>query len=245
MNERKLKILIADDEEGLRLSMAGIMEFEGHDVVTASDGREAIEQVRKGSFDIAFLDIRMPGINGVDTFREVKKLSPETVVVMMTGYAVNELVREALEEGAYACIHKPFDMERIIEIIQNAEHRTSVLVVDNDTVLGKSIANTLNGSGFEVMLATTGSQALDHIKEDCCRIVLVNTELPDYKGSDLYQTIKQLKPGADVIMMSSDSNDVTVVNAALQGSCIFLHKPFKPERVLDIVKKIIRVGQGG
>ncbi len=242
--EKKSRILIVDDQEGIRESMAGILEMEGHEICSMDDGFKAIEKVKEVPFDIAFLDVRMPGINGVETFREIKKLRPGTIVFMMTAYAEEELVRQALEEGAYACIHKPFDMERIIEIIQNAGQHTSVLVVDDDTALGRSIANTLNGSGFDVTLATTGSQALDRIREQCCRVVLVNTELPDYKGGELYHTIKQLKPDANVIMMSSDSNDGTVVNAALEGSCIFLHKPFKPERVLEIVKKIMRVGQG-
>jgi len=114
-----MKILIADDEEGLRLSMAGILELEGHCVVTAADGFEAIDKAKQETFDIIFLDIKMPGINGVETYKEIKKILPRAVAVMITAFAINDLIREALHEGAFACITKPFEMDTIFSIIRD------------------------------------------------------------------------------------------------------------------------------
>jgi DNA-binding NtrC family response regulator len=116
---RRIKILIADDEEGLRLSMAGILELEGHCVTTAADGFEAIDKAKQETFDMVFLDIKMPGINGVETYKEIKKILPATVTVMMTAFAVNDLIKEALHEGAFACITKPFEMDTILSIIED------------------------------------------------------------------------------------------------------------------------------
>ena len=124
MEDRKLKILIVDDEDGLRLSMAGIIEMDGHEVLDASNGYDAIELAKKHVFDAAFLDIKMPGINGVETFKQIKKISPATTVVMMTAYAVQHLIKEALDEGAYACISKPFDMEKIMETIKDISKKS-------------------------------------------------------------------------------------------------------------------------
>ena len=94
------KIMVVDDDPGLRLTLEGIIEDEGYDVVGAENGDQAIELARQCPFDLIFMDIKMPGMNGVDAYKEIKKVSPTSVVFMMTGFAVEEQIKEALEEGA-------------------------------------------------------------------------------------------------------------------------------------------------
>lgn len=115
----KTNILVVDDLRSIRLTLGGILEDEGHNVVIVGDGYRAIEAVRKGHFDVIFMDIKMPGIDGVQTFREIKKIDPKAVVIMMTGYSVEDLVKRAVSEGAYICLYKPFDMERVITLVEN------------------------------------------------------------------------------------------------------------------------------
>ena len=115
----KTNILVVDDLRSIRLNLGGILEDEGHNVVTVGNGYQAIEAVKKTHFDVVFMDIKMPGINGVQTFREIKKIDPKAAVIMMTAYSVEDLVREALEEGAYAILYKPFDIDRIIALIED------------------------------------------------------------------------------------------------------------------------------
>jgi len=114
----KINILVVDDLRSVRLTLGGILEDEGHNVVIVEDGYQAIEAVKKAHFDVIFMDIKMPGINGVETFGEIKKIDPKTAVVMMTGYSVEDLVRKAISEGAYVCLHKPFDMEKVIGLVE-------------------------------------------------------------------------------------------------------------------------------
>ena len=125
----KINVLVVDDLKSSRLTLGGILEDEGHNVVLAENGYQAIEAAKQVPFDLVFMDIKMPGINGVQTFREVKKTNPNAAVIMMTAYSVEDLVREALEEGAYAVVYKPFDMEHVVSIIESALHRTLILVV--------------------------------------------------------------------------------------------------------------------
>ena len=113
-------ILVVDDLKGMRVTLGGILEDEGHNVVLAENGYQAIEAAKQTSFGLIFMDIKMPGINGVQTFREVKKINPQAAVIMMTAYSVEDLGREALEEGAYAVVYKPFDIENILSIIESA-----------------------------------------------------------------------------------------------------------------------------
>ncbi len=114
----KTNILVVDDLESLRLTLGGILEDEGHNVVMAEDGYQAIEAIKETHFDAIFMDIKMPGINGVETFEEIKKIDPKAVVIMMTGYSVEDLIKRAVSEGAYTCLHKPFDIEKVIGLIE-------------------------------------------------------------------------------------------------------------------------------
>ena len=115
----KLKILIVDDEDSLRLSLASILELEGYEVKTAEDGFKAIELAKKEDFNILFSDIRMPGITGNETFREIKKLKPDIIGVMMTAYALNDLIIDALNTGAFTCLSKPFEIETVLSTIKD------------------------------------------------------------------------------------------------------------------------------
>jgi DNA-binding NtrC family response regulator len=119
----KTNILVVDDLKSMRLTLGGILEDGGYNVVLAEDGYQAIEAAKQTSFDLIFMDIKMPGINGVQTFREIKKINPQAAVIMMTAYSVEDLIREAVEEGAYAVVYKPFDVENILSIIDSALFR--------------------------------------------------------------------------------------------------------------------------
>jgi two-component system response regulator HydG len=116
----KSNILVVDDLKSIRLTLSGILGDEGYNVVLAEDGYQAIEAAKQAPFDFVFMDIKMPGINGVQTLREIKKINPQAVVIMMTAYSVEDLVSQALGEGAYAVVYKPFDIDKIMDIIKSA-----------------------------------------------------------------------------------------------------------------------------
>ncbi len=115
MNKRR--VLVVDDQENARITMRGLIEDLGAQVQTAEDGYQAIEGARTINFDLAFIDIEMPGINGVQTLRELLKLRPDMVAAMVTGYGEASLVREALNEGAVAVLLKPFDAKEVSYLV--------------------------------------------------------------------------------------------------------------------------------
>jgi len=117
----RASILIVDDDVGMCETLSDIMEDRGYHTVIALDGYEAIQRVKEAAFDVILMDIKMPGMDGVETFKQIKRIHPETAVVMMTAYAVEDLVREALSEGAYGVLYKPFDVERMIALIEGVK----------------------------------------------------------------------------------------------------------------------------
>ncbi len=114
------KILVVDDERGMREFLTIMLKKEGHDVTSAGGGKEALEYVAQKTYDIVITDVRMPNITGVDVLKTVKESSPETVVIIVTAYASTETAIEAMKQGAYDYITKPFKVEEIKLIVRNA-----------------------------------------------------------------------------------------------------------------------------
>ncbi len=238
---RKTNVLVVDDLRSIRLTLGGILEDEGYNVVTAENGYQAIEAVRETHFDAIFMDIKMPGINGVQTFREVKKIDPEATVVMMTGYSVEDLVKEAFEEGAYAIVYKPFDIDKIIALIEELLHgKILILVVDALFEDRQTLKQILEGKGYRVATARDGAEAIDMVKSRHYDIIFLEVKLPDMDGIQIFERVKEFDPKATVIMMTGYTEEDLVRRAISQGAYTCIYKPFDIEKVVALVKNIVK-----
>ncbi len=114
-----MKILVIDDSRDFAETMADILKINGHDTEVAFSGEDAAALFEQKKFDLAFIDVKLPGKNGVDFFLEIKKNIPYCRFVLMTGYSVQELLNFAIENGAVGILEKPFDADKVLEIIKN------------------------------------------------------------------------------------------------------------------------------
>ncbi len=114
---KSLKILVVDDDVDVAESLADILEFDGHDVALAHSGQDAVRHLEAQAFDIAFLDVVMPEMNGVDCLRRINELRPETKVFMVTGYSVDDLLNQAADQGAIGVLFKPVAAAKMREIL--------------------------------------------------------------------------------------------------------------------------------
>ncbi len=109
-------ILLVDDNTNLTKTMTFVLKRKGYFVTTAKNGLEAVNKVKEQFFKLIFMDIKMPHMNGVEAYKRIKKISPETTVMMMTAYAVEDLVEEAIQEGASGIIYKPLDLDNVVSL---------------------------------------------------------------------------------------------------------------------------------
>jgi two-component system response regulator PilR (NtrC family) len=114
------KILVVDDEQSMRDFLAIMLKKEGHDVVAAENGSDALKALQVEIFDLVISDVKMPGVGGIDVLKSIKELSPETVVIMITAFATAETAVEAMKLGAYDYIIKPFKVDELKLIINNS-----------------------------------------------------------------------------------------------------------------------------
>lgn len=145
------KILIIDDEKGIRRALREILEFENYEVHEAENGKEALEFLNKKSFDLIFCDIKMPEMDGIEVLEKAYKSEIHTPFIMISGHANIETAVEALKKGAYDFIEKPLDLNRILVSVRNAfekEHlieekkelKAIVKKIKGDKMIGKSTA---------------------------------------------------------------------------------------------------------
>ena len=116
----KARVLVVDDEPHIRDVFSKLLTIAGYKVDTAKDGEESIKLVKRTNYNIIFMDVKLPGINGLEAYLSIKNINPEPTVVMMTGYAVENLVREAIRKGACGCIYKPFNINEILDVIEKS-----------------------------------------------------------------------------------------------------------------------------
>ncbi len=114
------KILVVDDEESIRISLAGILEDEDFSISFADNGITALDIVRKSMPDLVLLDIWMPQMDGLETLGKLKQLNPDLVVIMMSGHGTIETAVKSTKMGAYDFIEKPLSLEKLLLTVRNA-----------------------------------------------------------------------------------------------------------------------------
>jgi len=114
----KASVLVVDDNVGMVRTTAFILERKGYDVATARNGREALEKIEDRAFDMIFMDIKMPTMNGVETYRKMKEIQPDAKVIMITAHAMEELVEQAMEVGVDDILYKPLNFDRVLSMIE-------------------------------------------------------------------------------------------------------------------------------
>ena len=121
------KVLVIDDERAIRSTLKDILSLEGFDVELAENGAAGIEQFEKGGIDVVFLDIKMPGMDGIEVLERLQAISPEVPVVMISGHGTIDTAVEAIKKGTYDFIAKPLDLNRILITLRNATDKTSLV----------------------------------------------------------------------------------------------------------------------
>jgi DNA-binding NtrC family response regulator len=122
-----MKVLVVDDERSIRNSLKDILEYENIEVFLAENGNSAIEIFRKNVFDLVFCDIKMPGIDGIETLEKLQEMNVDIPVVMISGHGNIDTAVECIKKGAYDFIEKPLDLNRILITLRNATDKTALV----------------------------------------------------------------------------------------------------------------------
>jgi two-component system phosphate regulon sensor histidine kinase PhoR len=171
----KPKILVVDDEKVIREGCREVLTLEGYEVVLAENGEQGLKMIEEVHFDVALLDLMMPGISGFDVLSHIKALHPDTSIIVITGYATLEHSIEAMKNGAFDFIPKPFSPDQLRVVVSKAIEHTGAL---------KDIANEKSRMRVLINLLANGVMVTDAEK----KVVLANPafmKIMGFKGDDI------------------------------------------------------------
>ncbi len=154
------KILIVDDEKSIRNTLREILEYENYEVEEAADGKEAMDFLKKGKYDLVLLDIKMPKMDGMEVLDKSLAQNPDLPIIMISGHATIESAVEAVQKGAFDFITKPPDLNRLLITIRNALEKSSL--ISETKVLKRQVSKTRDIIGE--------SPAIQNIKDTIERV---------------------------------------------------------------------------
>ncbi len=236
-----LRVFIVDDNQDFAESLALLIEGRGYAVELAFSGEEAIEKFRQQDFDITFMDVKLPGMDGVESFLEIRKFKPSARVVMMTGYSVEQLLEQAVEHGAWGVLNKPLDIHRVLEIIKNVKP-DGILIVDDDPDFVESIQDLLVSDGYTVFVAKNGREAIDRLLSNGIDILILDLKMPIMGGLETYLELKRMGRAIPTIIVTAYADESASDVDKLRSLSVtgILRKPFDPRELLGAVEHLRR-----
>lgn len=230
-----MRILIVDDEGSLLLTLVANLELEGFEVVGAQDPSSALQLVGEEHFDLVLTDIRMPGMTGVELFRAIRHIRPDMPVILMTAFAAESLIEEAIQEGVFAVLPKPFDIEHVIFALSRALSRPMVLLVDSPDE-AMPVADALKKVGLATCVASNHQTTVRIAREAPADVVLIDVQTQD-DGPALVESILKIDPSIAVIATSASAMPELFRKVAALGAFACLLKPLEPEKLLRLIAR--------
>jgi DNA-binding NtrC family response regulator len=262
----RARVLCVDDDELVLSSLSRLFRAD-YEVTTASSGEAALRLVQQQAFDVIVSDQRMPGMKGVELLRQTKELAPQTMRVLLTGYAdltaivgsvndaevfryitkpwQNEALRQTIAAAADAAITSAHDMARARTALAPAaapEETVQVLLVDDDRSVLSSVRASCEGL-CRVHVASSVEEAMTTIEKfPQIGVIISEVRIDSSDVTELLTTLKRFYPGM-VTMVASGYNDADVVMRLINQGQIFrfIAKPISAERVRDLVRRAIQL----
>lgn len=239
---KNLRILVVDDDRDFAEGVADVLRLHGHETALAHSGEEALETFTESEFDVTFMDVKLPGWNGVESFREFRRRFPGAKVVLMTAYSLDNLVDAAAEKGVIGSFHKPLAFGEVEALLDRVRQDTRVLIVDDDVDFAREIRDMLEVAGFSVRSCFDGQTAIQRCLEEPFDAMVLDLRLPGASGAEVFSAVREARPDLRIVPITGfDAIESESAKDAIDPSRV-LHKPFNPDSLLRMLEHAPGVG---
>jgi len=238
--EKHPRILVVDDEQDTCANLQDILTDLGYTVDTANDGPSALELVALHPYDIALLDLKMPGMDGVELYRRIRAIRSGTVAIVVTAYATGETAKAALNAGAWQVLSKPVDFTNLLGLVNDAVEQPLVLVVDDDDDLCHTLWDLFREHQCRVCIAHDADEAELRLKERTFQVVLIDMRLPGRNGREVFRSVRSADPQARTVLITgnrSETDDLVQATIA-EGANAVCYKPFDVAELIRVTKQL-------
>lgn len=233
-----LSILIADDSSTIRRFVVNALRRAPVTprIVEAVDGTRCLEALSTGQFDVAFVDVNMPGLSGMEALAEARRKGITTFVVIMSSETDRTRLAFARTLGAYDYLSKPFAEQDVTAILENYVRftkPTSALLVDDSSATRAVIKRVMEDSLFNLQIdeAADGAAAIVAYQSGRHDIVFLDINMPGLNGIDTLETLRKIKAGVKVALMTAERSAELDRSLAEGAFDVLLYKPFFAEDV--------------
>jgi two-component system, NtrC family, response regulator HydG len=231
-------ILVVDDEPDICANLRDILSEFGYKVDTATSGASALELVDRGSYDVALLDLKMPGMTGVELYKRIKRRSSGTVAVIISAYASTTAAKEALEAGAWRILSKPVDVEQVLQCIDEALGQPLVMLVDDDEELCDSLWDVLHSQQIRVKMAHNVADASAALENQDYQAAIVDLKLPGGDGLQVCAQVHEKCPTARTILITGHRTELEHRSDQLPVVDATCYKPFDVGELLATIRRL-------
>jgi len=232
-------ILIVDDDRDFAESLSLYLQLDGIRTSLAFSGEEAVEIMGQEEFDLIFMDVKLPGMNGVESFFKIRKMKPHAKVMMMTAHSLHHLLSRALDGGALGILHKPFTMKKVQEALKEIEPEGVILLADQDKSFIEGMTDELEKKGYRALWVQDGECAMDLACSQTFDILVLDLKLPILSGLEVYLSLKEMGCCRPAILVTANPHESETVLQSIEEYSVSgcLIKPFNPEVLMDIINK--------
>ncbi len=239
----KTKVLVVDDDRRMVKTVCDILKVKGYEVAEAYTGEEAVQKVKSDPPDCVLMDIKMPGINGVEALKMIKAVASGLPVILMSAYATEEQAMEANAQGAYAVLNKPVDIQIVLSFLSLLRKEDSILIVDDDPIFCKTLKDILQSRGFRVEAEVDPKKALGHMENEYKLAMVLDLKLGGKDGLDVLREIRGKYPTKPVVLVTGyrDEMSSSIEKGLKIGAYTCLYKPFEAEALISSLAEIKRM----
>lgn len=236
------RVLVVDDEVDTCANLSDILTDLGYQVEVAYDGPSAIELVKQNAYDVALLDLKMPGMDGLELYRRIKQLQSGTVAIVVTAYASSNTASAALVAGAWQILSKPVDLSKLLGFVEEAVGQPVVLIVDDDHDLCHTLWDLFRERGYRVCMAHDPPEAAERLRMRQHHVVLIDMKLPNGTGADVFRLVRQANPKARTVLVTGARSEMEqlVEHTLAAGADAACYKPFDVPKLLEILTSLTK-----
>lgn len=255
---RKIKLLLVDDEEEFLTASSQALGRRGFDVEIAPNGVTALEMVGKSEFDVLVLDVKMPDIDGIEVFKQIRETLPDLPVILLTGHSSIDDAFQTSKNGVADYLPKPIDMDqlaaRLHEVVGKARHRVEtdseglrpvdpaelirVMLVDDEMDFLESLKKVFQRRNMEITTAESGEEALALLEESLVDVVVLDVKMPGMDGLEMLRRIKRHFPSVEVILLSGHPSVEAAVQGVKLGASEYVKKPPEVEELVATIRRL-------
>jgi len=235
-------ILVVDDDRQMVRTLRDVLELSGWRTAGAHDGPSAIDALDKADYDAVLMDIKMPGMNGVEALKAIKRSRPGARVILMTAFSAPELVQQAEREGALRVLPKPVMLAPLLDLLHASLHRAdSVMVVDDDPAFLGSLTDLLKSQGYSVIAARSCDAAIEAMHRQTPAAVLLHLTLGSRAPKDCLLAIRRVSPNVALILYSGQPSMLDDTPEEIPPSWVHarLQKPFQVDELKALLDDAI------